>query len=180
MRPKSPRAAALLTAGLLVGFSLACSGIVPQTDDQQTSTTDGTSTDGSTTDDAPVPTTLPAPWAAMMLPVGDGTIVEASAEAALVSYPTDSLLTLTNTWTGALVNAGYAQAQDVSKPGLTALIFRKGTSQVGLATGQEQGLNFAYVEDLGKVKRSMIRGQRQAGLQNHRRLNGLRRVNGGR
>lgn len=174
------RTVTLLAVSLSLAFALACSGLVPPTDEGQTSSPDGTTPDEvePTEVATPAPTSLPEPWASMMLPVGDGEIIEASAESALVSYPTSSLLTLTNTWTGALTNAGYAQVEDVSKPGITALIFRKANNQVGLVTGQEEGVNFAYVEDLGKVKTSMVRGQRKAGLRHGRRTGpglGLRR-----
>ena len=163
MRPVS-----LAVAGLFVAILLACSGIQPPVTSDNT-TTDGTTPDVTTPDPvveaAPEEAgdALPEPWAGMLLPIGDGEVVEVTTDHILVAYPTASLLTLTNTWTGAMTNGGYTQVEDVSQPGITGLIFKKGAQIMGLATGQEEGVNFAYVEDLGKVERSMVRGQRKLG-----------------
>lgn len=147
----------LLFSGLALASILACGG--SSTEPATTTTTTPT----QTTAPAANPS-LPEPWASMSLPVGSGEVVDATVESVLVAYPSESLITLTNTWTDALIKNGFSKSQDVSQPGITAIIFAKGPQQVGLATGQEEGVNFAYVEDLGKVSTSVVRGQRKPGM----------------
>ncbi len=149
MRPLS-----LFVSGLALVAVLACGG---------SSSTETTSTSSQSSSSAPAQT-LPEPWGSMSLPIGTGEVVDATVESVLVAYPSESLITLTNTWTDSLIKNGYTKSQDVSQPGITAIIFAKGPQQVGLATGQEEGVNFAYVEDLGKVSSSVVRGQRKAGM----------------
>ena len=118
---------------------------------------------------APSASTLPAEWAALSLPIGDGEVVVADDDKLLVAYDTGSLTTLSDAWVAALNAQGYQQREDVSSPGVTALVFGKGGQLYGLATGQEEGSNFAYMEDLGRVKNSAIRGKHLPGLGGRRR-----------
>lgn len=103
---------------------------------------------------------LLSPWKEMNLPVGDGEILIHSDEQLLVGYETyeGGLSSLDTTWKGAVEAAGYSMDEDVSAGGVNAYIMKKGSMVVGLATLEEDGLVGAYLEDLGKVKDSQIRG----------------------
>jgi hypothetical protein len=135
--------------------TLACGGAT--TDTPKT-------TEPVTTEPVASTSTLPEPWGSMNLPVGVGEVLTADNTMLLVTYETASLTSLSTDWSNAVMAAGYVQAEDVSTPGLTAIIYKKDTKLVGLATGQEEGVNFAYMEDLGVVADSAIRSGRRPGV----------------
>lgn len=115
---------------------------------------------------------LPYPWSALNLPVGAGEVITSDNDKLLIGYESDSLLSLTNAYVGTLTAQGYVQKEDVSFPGVTALVFGKGTQMFGLATGNEEGLNFVYMEDLSNGKSSNIRSRKMPGTGGARRRPG--------
>ena len=126
----------------------------------------------ATADSAPT-SSLPYPWSALALPLGMGEVIEVSGELLLVAYDAQDLRALTNAYMGALTAQGFVQKEDVSFPGVTALVYEKTGQFYGLATGTEDGANFVYMEDLGKIgTRSSIRGKKAPGVKGRRKGGG--------
>ena len=105
---------------------------------------------------------LSTPWKEMNLPVGSGEILVNGSDVLLIGWQNYSggLSTLDASWTGAVEAAGYKQTENLSADGINAYIYNKGSSNIGLATLEEDDVLGAYMEDLGKVKDSDIKNGR--------------------
>lgn len=95
---------------------------------------------------------LPAPFSTMGLPVNSGIVVEATADHILIIWEgsTKPSAELTAEWQLAMTTAGYVASEtvDTGDPMITAVVYKTATSAMGLATGLEDGMLFAYVEDI--------------------------------
>lgn len=94
---------------------------------------------------------LTEPWKSMSLPIDDGVVVVSDKTVMLVAYDDASVSGLTSSYTRSIEKAGWSKAEDYSTPDFTAIVYKKGSQQVGFASGVEEGLTFAYLEDLDGV-----------------------------
>lgn len=94
---------------------------------------------------------LTEPWKSMSLPIDDGVVVVSDKTVMLVAYDDASVSGLTGSYSRAIEKDGWSKAEDYSTPDFTAIVFKKGSQQVGFASGVEEGLTFAYMEDLDGV-----------------------------
>jgi hypothetical protein len=94
---------------------------------------------------------LTQPWKSMSLPIDDGVVVVSDKTVMLVAYDDASVSGLTSSYSRAIEKAGWSKAEDYSTPDFTAIVFKKGSQQVGFASGVEEGLTFAYMEDIDGV-----------------------------
>ena len=120
---------------------------------------------------------LVAPWNTYGLPVADGEILDNDGESILIMYDTYSggSKQLTADWQVALGTAGFLVSETVNTgdANITAVIYKKNTTLVGLAVGMEEGALFAYMEDLTGGQESVVRkGGKGAGKRRHARRNG--------
>jgi hypothetical protein len=97
---------------------------------------------------------LTEPWKSMKLPIDDGVVVVSDKTVMLVAYDDASVSGLTSSYTRAIEKNGWSKAEDYSTPDFTAIVYKKGSQQVGFASGVESGLTFAYMEDLDGVTES--------------------------
>lgn len=146
-------AVALLSLGIGI---LACGGGdegTTTTDQGGDEVTDDGSSDDVADDSVELPeTSLTDPWKSMNLPVGDGTVVVSDSSVLLVGYQDDSTVkSLTNDYRSAIAADGWTQTEDYSTSEFTAILYEKDKQQIGFAAGVEEGITFAYMEDLGKV-----------------------------
>jgi hypothetical protein len=109
-----------------------------------------------TTDDLTA-VSLTQPWSGMHLPVGDGVVVASDKSMMLIAYDNGSISGLTGSYTSAIEKAGWTKGDDYSSPDFTAIIYTKGSQEVGFACGEEEGLTFTYMEDLDGNTNSTVR-----------------------
>jgi len=98
---------------------------------------------------------LNQPWKDLNLPVGNGEVLVDSAEMLLIGWESGNITTVTQDFKAKIGDAGWAVEEELvsgSQGAInTAIIYKKDSVQVGLATGEEDGVIFVYMEDLGKV-----------------------------
>lgn len=145
---------ALTIAFLGLGI-LACAG-----GSDEEGTTDGTTDEAKeetkeTTDVDAKGAKLNSPWKEMNLPVGDGEVLVDTSEMLLVGWEGGSVTSMTQDFKARIIDAGWAVDEELVSGSQgsvnTAIIYKKDSTQIGLATGEEDGIIFAYMEDLGKV-----------------------------
>ncbi|MBM4393586.1 MAG: hypothetical protein FJ090_20875 [Deltaproteobacteria bacterium] len=141
--------------------SLACGG-----QETTTTTTPETTAPPAETTPPPAPEPAPAaalvaPWSTLGLPVGSGTVEEQTANHLLVTYsdPAMTPQTVTSDWQLALTKAGYTASEtvDTGTADITAIVYKTTTTAMGLATGREDGVLFAYMEDITAGGDSVVR-----------------------
>lgn len=117
---------------------------------------------------------LSSPWKEMNLPVGDGEILVNGSDVLLIGWETydGGLSALDASWTSAVEAAGYKQTENLTANGINAYLYNKGSSNIGLATLEEDGVVGAYMEDLGKVQDSDIKNGRVRDSYKNRRGGG--------
>ncbi len=139
--------------------SLACGG------QETTTTTEPAPAPAPVAEPVPPPpapaAALVAPWSTLGLPVGSGTIEEQTADHLLVTYsdPAMTPQTITSDWQLALTKAGYTASEtvDTGTADITAIVYKTTTTAMGLATGREDGVLFAYMEDITAGGESVVR-----------------------
>jgi len=98
---------------------------------------------------------LNSPWKDMNLPVGAGEVLVDSTSMLLVGWESGDIDATTKDWNSAVSGAGWDKEEELISGSTgaihTAIIYKKDSSHVGLATGIEDGIVFAYMEDLGKI-----------------------------
>lgn len=108
-----------------------------------------------------VNTNLSPPFSTMGLPVGTGQVLESTTNHILVIWEGSSQTSaqLTADWQLAMTKAGYVASEtvDTGDANVTAIVYKTTTSAMGLATGMEDGLLFAYVEDITAGGESVVR-----------------------
>lgn len=116
---------------------------------------------------APAAAALVAPWSTLGLPVGAGTVEEQTANHLLVIYDagTTTPQQITADWQLALTKVGYTASEtvDTGTADITAIIYKTTTTAMGLATGIEDGIMFAYMEDITAGGDSVVRKGGRAG-----------------
>ena len=102
---------------------------------------------------------LVSPWKEMNLPAGGSTILTNTSDQLLVAWETydGGLSALDSSWKSAVEANGYKQVENLSGNGVNAYIYTKDSAMFGLAPLEEDGVVGAYMEDLGKVKDSVVR-----------------------
>lgn len=161
----NPRTIGLAVVTLL--SILACGGM-------GTTTEPTTSTPATPATPAPAPVSpLVAPWSTLGLPVGNGEIVENTSQKLLITYTdyTGGGPQLTSDWQLALTKAGYVASEtvDTGDANISAIVYKTTTTALGLATGTDDGVPFAYMEDITAGGASVVRSGGRAGAGARRR-----------
>ena len=146
--------ATLATIGLAI---LACGGGDEEAgggDDGATATTTGTT--GTTEPAAAAEPELVAvavtePWKAMDLPINNGTPVVSDKTHLLVAYNDGAISTYTTSYGGVIEKNGWKKKDDYSEPDFTAILYTKGSQELGFAVGNFEGKTVVYFEDLDGV-----------------------------
>ena len=146
--------ATLATIGLAI---LACGGGDEEGggDDGATATT-ATGTTGGTTAPEPAQAELVAvpvtePWKSMDLPINNGTPVVSDKTHLLVAYNEGAISTYTTSYGQQIEKKGWKKKDDYSEADFTAILYTKGSQELGFAVGHFEGKTVVYFEDLDGV-----------------------------
>ncbi len=97
---------------------------------------------------------LNQPWKGMNLPVGEGEVLVDTASMLLVGWDGGSITSLTKDFKARIGDAGYKVSEELVSGSQgsvnTAIIYQKDKGYVGLLTGEEDGVTYVYMEDLGE------------------------------
>ncbi len=155
--------ATLATIGLTI---LACGG------GEEEAAGDGATASGSTTTTEPAEATNVAPaavpmtdpWKGMDLPVNNGTVVVSDSTHLLVTYNEGAISTYTTSYGQQIEKLGWSKKDDYSEADFTAVLYTKGSQEMGFAVGHYEGMTIVYFEDLDGVpeeQRVVKRGGKQ-------------------
>jgi len=147
--------ATLATLGLAI---LACGGgddEAPADAGAAATTASATTGTTGTTAAAPEPELVAVPvtdpWKSMDLPVNNGTPVVSDSTHLLVAYNDGAISTYTTSYGQQIEKAGWTKKDDYSEDDFTAILYTKGSSELGFAVGNFEGKTVVYFEDLDGV-----------------------------
>ena len=144
----------LATLGLAI---LACGGGDEEGGGDATTATAGTTTGttaepvADTTHSAPAAVPITDPWKSMHLPINNGTVAVSDKTHLLVVYNEGAISTYTTSYGQKIEKAGWKQKDDYSEADFTAILYTKGSQELGFAVGHFEGQTVVYFEDLDGV-----------------------------
>ncbi len=98
---------------------------------------------------------LNQPWKEMNLPVGDGEVLVDTSSMLLIGWDGGSITALTQDFKARIGDAGYKVSEELVSGSQgsvnTAIVYQKDKGYVGLLTGEEDGVTYVYMEDLGET-----------------------------
>ena len=94
---------------------------------------------------------LSDPWKSMDLPVNNGTVLVSDKTHLLVAYDSGAISTYTTSYGQQIDKQGWTKKDDYSESDFTAVLYSKGSQELGFAVGTIEGKTVVYFEDLDGV-----------------------------
>jgi hypothetical protein len=168
------KSTSLLTMSLLGALILACSGL---------DSTDEPPATPPVTGPEEAPAAVSAPWAAMGLPWSGGELLASDPTMLLVAWEGQSVSSIASSYDTAMSASGFSGMGLISEAELVVSSYSRADTNIGMMVITEEGLTYAYLEDVSTVEESAVEsaraGKRPPGISGRKGTKAGKRGKGG-